>query len=192
MDAVELIYDYFEDRAHAAAQIRQRRPAALGLLGVLLGAASVYVAQSLAGRALLPFGWPGLALALLWLSVLTFVGAAILHLILELGGAHGDVRALFVHLGLSELVWTAAVPLVLLCQTVFAKPAWSLRLVFFFVGLWSLSYKARGIRDEYGISGGRAWLTLSMPYLACVLVVLLMAFLAALGFVLAALSSWSQ
>ncbi len=190
MDAVELVYDYFEDRAHASFLIRQRRPAALGLFGILLGAASLYVAQSLAGRALLPFGWPGLALSLLWHAVLIFVATALLHLILELGGARGDVRALFVHLGLSELAWLAAVPLVLACQTVFAKPAWGLRLVFFFVGLWSLSYKARGIRDEYGISGGRAWLTLGVPYLAGVLVVLLMAFLATLGLVLSALSSW--
>ncbi len=189
MDAVELVYDYFEDRARASASIRQRRPAALGLLAILLGAASLYVAQALAGRALLPFGWPGLALSLLWHAVLTFVATALLHLVLELGGARGDARALFVHLGLSELAWLAAVPLVLACQTVFAKPAWSLRLIFFFVGLWSLSYKARGIRDEYGISGGRAWLTLGVPYLAGVLVVLLMAFLATLGLVLAALSS---
>ena len=191
MDAVELIYDYFEDRAHASALIRQRRPAAIGLLGILLGVTSLYVAQSLAGRAVLPFGWPGLALSLLWHAVLTFVATALLHLILELGGARGDARALFAHLGLSEIAWVAAVPLVLVCQTAFSKPAWSLRLVFFFVGLWSLSYKARGIRDEYGISGGRAWLTLGLPYLACVLIVLLMVFLATLGFLLSALNSWS-
>ena len=190
MDAVELVYDYFEDRAHASGLIRQRRPAAIGLFGALLGAASLYVAQSLAGRGFLPFGWPALALALLWHVVLTFVATALLHLILDLGGARGDARALFVHLGLSELPWLSAVPLVLLCQAAFSKPAWSLRLVFFFVGLWSLSYKARGIRDEYGITGGRAWLTLGLPYLACVLVVLLMAFLATLGFVLSALSNW--
>jgi len=190
MDAVELVYDYFEDRAHASALIRQRRPAALGLLALLLGAASLYVAHALAGRTSFPFGWPGLALALLWHSVMTFTATALLHLILELGGAHGDARALFVHLGLSELAWLTAVPLVLVCQTAFSNPAWSLRLVFFFVGLWSLSYKARGIRDEYGISGGRAWLTLGLPYLACVLVVLLMVFLATLGWVLAALRAW--
>lgn len=190
MDAVELVYDYFEDRAHASALIRQRRPAALGLLALLLGAASLYVAHALAGRTSFPFGWPGLALALLWHSVMTFTATALLHLILELGGAHGDARALFVHLGLSELAWLTAVPLVLVCQTAFSNPAWSLRLVFFFVGLWSLSYKARGIRDEYGISGGRAWLTLGVPYLASVLVVLLMVFLATLGWVLAALRTW--
>ncbi len=190
MDAVELMYDFFEDRAHASAIIRQRHPAALGLLGILLGAASLYVAQTLAGRAFIPFGWPGLAFALLWHTALTFVSTAMLHLILDMGGARGDARALFVHLGLAELAWLPAVPLVIMCQAAFSKPSWSLRLVFFFVGLWSLSYKARGIRDEYGISGGRAWLTLGLPYLACVLVVLLMSFLAALGFVLAALSGW--
>lgn len=192
MDAVEFVYDFFEDRAHASALIRQRRPAALGLIGILLGATSLYVAQSLAGRAILPFGWPGLALSLLWQTVLAFVATALLHLILALGGAHGDARALFVHLGLSDLAWLALVPLVLLCQAAFDKPSWSLRLVFFFVGLWSLSYKARGIRDEYGISGGRAWLTLGLPYLSCVIVVLLMAFLATLGFLLPALGSFSS
>ncbi len=190
MDGVELVYDYFEDRAHASSLIRQRRPAALGLLGILLGASSLYVAHALTGEMLLPFGWPGLALSLLWHSSMIFVATALLHLILNLGGAHGDARALFVHLGLSELAWLAAAPLVLICQTVFSKPAWSLRLVFFFIGLWSLSFKARGIRDEYGITGGRAWLTLGLPYLACVLLVLLMAFLATLGFLLPALSSW--
>lgn len=190
MDPVELVYDFFEDRAHSSALIRQRRPAGLGLLAVLLGAASLYAAQSLAGRSVLPFGWPAFTLYLLWHAVLTFVAAALLHLILELGGARGDVRALFVHLALAELVWVTAVPLVLLCQAAAPKSAWSLRLVFFFVGLWSLSYKARGIRDEYGISGGRAWLTLGLPYLLGVLVVLLMAFLVTLGYVLAALSNW--
>ena len=191
MDAVELVYDFFEDRAHASALIRQRRPAALGLLAILLGAASLYVAHALAGRMTFPFGWPGLALALLWHSVMTFVATAVLHLILELGGARGDARALCVHLGLSELAWLSAVPLILACQAAFSNPTWSLRLVFFFVGLWSLSYKARGIRDEYGISGGRAWLTLGLPYLAGVLVALLMAFLATLGWVLSALRSWA-
>lgn len=190
MDAVELVYDFFEDRAHASALIRQRRPAALGLLAILLGAASLYVAHALAGRTSFPFGWPGLALALLWHTVLIFSATALLHLILELSGARGDARALFVHLGLSELAWLTAVPLVLVCQMLFSNPSWSLRLVFFCVGLWSLSYKARGIRDEYGISGGRAWLTLGLPYLATVLVVLLMVFLATLGWVLAALRNW--
>jgi hypothetical protein len=80
---------------------------------------------------------------------------------------------------------------VLTCQAFLAKPIWGVRLTFFLVGLWSLSYKARGIRDEYGIGGGRAWLTLGIPYLGAMIFVLLAAFLAALGFVMAALSAWS-
>jgi len=190
VDAVELLYDYFEDRAHSSALIRQRRPIALGLFGILLGGTSLYVAHALAGKMMLPFGWPALALEIVWHATLTFVTAALLHLILELGGARGDARALFVHFGLSELTWVSAVPLVLLCQAALDKPAWGLRLVFFTVGLWSLSYKARGIRDEYGISGGRAWLTLGLPYLGAILLVLLAAFLATLGFLLSVLGSW--
>ncbi len=189
MDAVEFFYDYFEDRPRASMLIRQRKPVSLGLLGLLLGVVSLYVAQSLAGRTLLPFGWTGLALSLLWQTVMTFVTTALLHLILELGGAHGDAPALFVHLGLSELAWLAAAPLVLVAQLA-PSPAWILHLIFFFISLWSLSYKARGICDEYGISGGRAWLTLGLPYLACVFVVLLTAFFATLSFVFAVMSSW--
>lgn len=190
MDAGELLYDFFEDRAHASSVIRQRRPAAAALLAILLGASSLFVARSLAGRAMLPFGWPALALAMLWQIVVTSVTAALLHLILEFGGAKGDVRALFAHLGLAELAWTAAVPLVLLCQGVFDKPSWSVRFVFFGVGLWVLSFKARGIRDEYGIGGGVAWLTLGLPYLAAVSFVLLASFLAVLGVALSAMGGW--
>jgi hypothetical protein len=39
-------------------------------------------------------------------------------------------------------------------------------LAFLAVGAWSLSLKARGMRDEYGVGEGRAWLTLGLPYLA--------------------------
>lgn len=189
MDGVELMYDFFEDRAHASSLIRQRRPAAAATLAVFLGATSLYVARSLAGKAMLPFGWPALVLAVMWQVVVTFATAGLLHLILELGGAKGDARALFVHLGFSELTWTAAVPLVLVCQAAFSKPTWSLRLVFFAVGLWALSYKARGIRDEYGIGGGVAWLALGLPYLAALGFVLLAAFLSVLGLAMAALSN---
>ena len=187
MDAIELVYDFFEDRPHASSLIRQRRPAALGLVAILIGAASLYTAQALAGRSVLPFGWPGLAFSLLWHSTMVFLAAAVLHMILELGGARGDARALFVHLGLAELVWVAAVPAILICQAALPKPGIAARLVFFGVGLWSLALKARGIRDEYGVGGGRAWLTLGAPFLALVLFMLLASFLAVLGFTLAAL-----
>ncbi|MEK7389428.1 MAG: hypothetical protein AAB036_07005 [Elusimicrobiota bacterium] len=192
MDGLELIYDFFEDRPHASALIRQRAPAALGLLGALLGATALFFAHALADRSALPFGWPALALSWLWQAAVTFTTTALLHLILELGGQRGSARSLFVHLGLSELAWLAAVPAVLLCQAAFEKPVWGLRLVFFSIGLWSLALKARGIRDEYGVGGGWAWLTLGVPYLAGIVFVLLATFLAALGFILPALSAWTS
>jgi len=189
MDAIELVYDFFEDRPHASALIRQRRPAALGLAAILVGAAALFTAQALTGRGALPFGWPGLALSMLWHATMVFLSAAVLHLILEMGGARGDARALFAHLGLAELVWIAAPPLCLLFMALLPKPAMAIRLSLFGLSLWSLALKARGIRDEYGVGGGRAWLTLGAPFLALVLFVLLASFLAVLGFTLAALKS---
>ena len=104
MNALELIYDYFEDRAHATALIRRRRPYAVGLLAALIGATSLYFAQALAGRlVLMPLSWPSLLLALLWRTSLILAAAAILHFLLDLSGARGHSGALFIHLGLSEL-----------------------------------------------------------------------------------------
>jgi hypothetical protein len=167
MDVLEFLYDYFEDRAHAASLIRQRRPYALGLFGALLGGVSVFTAEALAGRlSLLSFTVPALILVLLWQFTMLFASTAVLHLLLDMTGARGDAGALFVHLGLSELAWLAAAPLVLLSQAVFRHPAWPVRAAFLAVGLWSLALKARGMRDEYGIGEGRAWVTLGLPYLA--------------------------
>lgn len=166
MDALELVYDYFEDRPHAAALIRQRRPLALGVLGALIGATSLFVADALAGRlSLLPFSLPSLALTLMWHLVALFAVTAVLHLLLDMTGARGDAGALFVHLGLSELAWIAAAPVVILLQLL-PDPAWPTRLAFWGIGFWSLALKARGLRDEYGVGEGRAWLTLGLPYLA--------------------------
>lgn len=167
MDALEFLYDYFEDRAHAAALIRQRRPYALGLFGALLGGLSVFFAEALGGRlAFLSFTVPSLILVLLWQLTMLFVFTAILHLLLDMTGARGDAGALFVHLGLSELAWLAAVPATLIVAALFTRPAWPLRGAFFVIGLWSLALKARGLRDEYGVGEGRAWGTLALPYLA--------------------------
>jgi len=189
MDALELLYDYFEDRAHASALIRQRRPIGLGAFGAVLGASSLFVAQAAAGRfGLFAFTWPSLGLALLWQVALTFLWTALLHLFLELTGARGDAGALLVHLGLSELAWVAAVPAILLVQAATGS-VWGPRLVFAVVGLWSLTLKARGIRDEYHVGGGRAWLTLCLPYAAVSVFVMLAAALFAAGLVLRLLNS---
>jgi hypothetical protein len=166
VDLFELLYDYFEDRTHAAALIRQRRPYALGLLGALAGAGSAFVAKAAADRLiLLPFSWPSLLLVLLWQTVLIFALTAVLHLLLDMTGARGDAGALFVHLGLSELAWLAALPVTLVALALFPHSMWPLRFGLLGVALWSLALKARGLRDEYGVGEARAWATLALPYL---------------------------
>lgn len=190
MDVLEFLYDYFEDRGHAAALIRQRRPYALGLLGALAGGASVFVAEALGGKlSFLSFSVPSLSLVLLWQFSMLFASTAILHLLLDMTGARGDAGALFVHLGLSELAWLAAVPATLIAQALFAHPAWPVRGVFFAVGLWSLALKARGLRDEYGVGEGRAWVTLGLPYLAIAALIALSTTLALVAVLVKAFAS---
>jgi len=190
MDVLEFLYDYFEDRAHAAALIRQRRPYALGVLGALAGGASMFVAEALGSRlVLLSFSVPALLLALLWQLTALFALTAVLHLLLDMTGARGDSGALFVHLGLSELAWLAGAPAILVAQALFPSSAWPVRLAFFCVGLWSLALKARGMRDEYGIGEGRAWVTLGLPYLAVASLFALSTTLALVALIVKAFSS---
>lgn len=164
---IELAYDFFEDHVAAAAEIRRRRPLALGLLALLLGGTSLFFAQALAGKlSLFSLSWPSLIASLTWHLCLAFLTTAVLHLVLEITGSRGSAGVLFVHWGLSDLAWLTAVPCVLLIQALAPGSAWTIRLVFFAIGLWSLALKARGIRDEYGVAPGQAWLTLSVPYIA--------------------------
>lgn len=189
MDVFEFLYDYFEDRAHAASLIRQRRPFALGLLGALVGGTSVFFAQALSGRLVfLPFSWPSLLLVLLWEVAGLFLLTAALHLLLDMTGARGDAGALFVHLGLSKLAWLAGVPAVLVLQALFPGSPWPLRFGWLAVLVWGLALKARGMRDEYGVGEGRAWVTLLLPYLA---VASLAALSTTLAIVSLALRAWS-
>jgi len=180
MGSLELVYDYLEDHARASAQVSERRPLALGLLSFLIGGLSFYVAQVLAGRVLLPFSWSSCALTLLWGLSAGFLLAGVLHLILEMQGIQGSAAGLFVQLGLAELSWTLAVPLVFLARLLLTRSSLVLTLVFLLVGALSLILKARGLQDNYRISAGRAWLTLSLPYLAAIGVLLLALSLAAL------------
>lgn len=187
---IELAYDFFEDHTAAAAEIRRRRPLALGLLACLAGGTSLFFAQALAGRlSILSLSWPSLVAALTWHVSLAFLTTAVLHLILELSGSKGSAGVLFVHWGLSDLAWMTAAPAVLLIQALAPSSPWSVRLVFFGIGLWSLALKARGIRDEYGVASGQAWLTLGLPYLASAALVGLALVLTLAAIILAAVRS---
>ncbi|HXT01581.1 MAG TPA: hypothetical protein VN915_12965 [Elusimicrobiota bacterium] len=191
MDVLELLYDYFEDRAHAAALIRQRRPFALGVLGALLGGVSVFMAEALAGRLhVFSFSGPSLILTLLWQVSMLFVLTAALHLLLDMTGARGDAGALFVHLGLSQLAWLAAVPATLIARALFPRATfWPAFLAFFGVWVWSMALKARGLRDEYGVGEGRAWATLFLPYALFAALVALSTTLAIVALAVKAFSS---
>jgi len=190
MDLLEFLYDYFEDRPHAAALIRQRRPYSLGLFGALLGGFSLFVANALAGRlSVLSFSWPALLLTLMWQITFLFATTAILHLLLDMTGARGDAGALFVHLGLAELGWLAAAPLALIVMALAPHPAWALRLAFFAVWCWTLALKVRGVRDEYGVTEGRAWITFLTPYAATLTLVGMTGVLAIVALVVKAFAS---
>lgn len=167
MGPLELLYDCFEDHVKAARHIEERRPLAFGVLCFALGGAGLFAAQALAERlVLLPFSWYSCALVVLWELAAGFLLTAVLHLILDMGGFRGSAAGLFVLLGVAELAWTLALPLLLLSRLAGPRSPWAATGIFLFVGLLSLSLKARGIKDNYGVSLGRAWLTLSLPYLA--------------------------
>jgi hypothetical protein len=191
MDVLEFLYDYFEDRVHAAALIRQRRPFALGLLAALVGGVSVFVAEALGGRLhVLSFNGPSLLLILLWQVTMLFALTAALHLLLDLTGARGDAGALFVHLGLSQLAWLAAVPATLVAKALFPSSTfWAGFSAFVVVWIWSLALKARGMRDEYGVGEGRAWVTLGLPYAMFAALVALATTLTLVALVVKAFSS---
>ena len=182
---LELIYDYFEDHVRCAAVVRERRPLAVGALGYILGGLSLFVAQALTQRLhVLSFSWFSLAVALGWKLSMGFFLVAVLHLILELQGLRGDAAALFICFGLADLAWALVVPAILVIKAL-SPSAWLVSAAFLAVGFLTLSLKARSLQDAYRITTGKAWFTLSLPYLAVVAGILLAISLVVLRLVLA-------
>lgn len=182
---VELIYDYFEDRARAAAVVRQQRPVALGALGFLVGGLSLFIAQGLTQQLhLLGFSCVSCALVALWNVAAGFLLAAVVHAFVDMGGkAAGGVAALFVFFGLADLAWALAVPLALIAR-VFSPASWIMTGGYLAIGLLTLSLKARGVQDNYDMAPGRAWLTLSLPYFAAAALAFIAVSLAVVGLVM--------
>lgn len=173
VSAIELLYDFLEDHVRAAAAVIERQPLFLGVVCWALGGTSVFMAQALAGKlTVVSFTWAGLGLSILWKLALAVVTVALLHLFLEMQGAKGSASALFVLCGMADLAWALAVPATMLAQAFMEKPGWTVTGLFAAIGLLSFSLKARAIQDAYHVSAGRAWMTLSLPYLGAVLAVL--------------------
>lgn len=167
MNSVELLYDFFEDHAKAAVNANRFRPVVIGTLALALGGMSNFVAQALAGRLFaFSFTLPSLGLAVLWEIALGFVLTAVLHLILEFSNVKGSAAALFVLLGFSSIVWSLAIPLLLIFRLLRPESVLAPSLVFMLVGFLVLGFKARSLRDNYHIGSAQAWVTLLMPYFA--------------------------
>ena len=177
MSALELLFDYFEDHVRAAAAINERRPLAFGVLCFLVGGVSFFIAQALTDRLhLLTLSWASCAFVVGWELLLGFIFAAVVHLILEMGDVRGSAASTFVLFGLADLAWALTIPLILIIR-LGSHSAWAVTLVFFATWVLSLSLKARGLQDNYRIGQGRAWLTLSLPYMAvCVVALLVFSF----------------
>ncbi|OGR87799.1 MAG: hypothetical protein A3J74_02070 [Elusimicrobia bacterium RIFCSPHIGHO2_02_FULL_57_9] len=173
MGFIELIYDYFEDHVRAAGVVKERRPLAFGVLCFLIGGVSLFMAQALSQRLFFSVSWSSCALVLLWKLSAGFLLVAVLHLILDMEGYQGSAAGLFVHFGLAELAWAMAIPMIIVARLSPGGFSWIAPLIFFFVGLLSIGLKARSLQDNYNLSAGRAWMTLSIPYLAVFLVGLL-------------------
>jgi len=182
MTGLELIFDFFEDHVKAAAHIQESRPIALGVLCYLLGGVSLFVAQAMTQRlTFLSFSWSSLALMLMWKLFAGFVMTAILHVLLDFGGSKGSAASLFVLLGMASLAWSLTVPLVLISRLLFSHSAWLSGAIFMLVGFLSLSLKARSLQDNYHVTTGKAWVMLSLPYLAFVGAAIFAFFLAMAG-----------
>lgn len=184
MNGIELLYDYLEDHVRAAAAIRERKPLAMGVLCFVFGGVSLFVAQALTSRLhVFGFSVSAAALAALWKVITGFILTAVLHMMVEMSGKTGSASSLFVLFGLADLSWALAVPLVLIARACGASP-WVVSFIFLSIGILQLTLKARGLQDNYQLAPGRAWLTLSMPYLATAALVLVMLSLAVVGLVI--------
>lgn len=164
--ALDLLSDFIEQPARAASAVRERPSVAPGLLGYLLAALSLFLARKLAGNADLQGAF--LFSLLLLCALRLCVGVAhsgIVHLAAEAMGGRGRAVPMFALMGLGELPWALALPGVLLIQAVGKGSGWLLVGLFSLVYALSLCLKARGIRDNYGLTAGKAWLALLLPYL---------------------------
>ena len=183
MASLELVYDYFEDHMRAASLVNERQPLALGVLGFLAGALSLFLAQALTHHLFfLSFSWSSCVLMFLWELLSGFLWTGVLHLILEMGSIKGSAAGLFVLLGLADLSWALALALALLASLLMTRSSWISTGIFPLVWLLRLSLKARALQDNYHISSGRAWLTLSLPYAVATSAGLLVLFLVTTGF----------
>ncbi|MBI4050909.1 MAG: hypothetical protein HY400_00225 [Elusimicrobia bacterium] len=163
---LDILYDFFEFPDYAAQRVQEIKPVGLGLLAYGVAGGSLFLAQALSDRFLfLDPSMPLFIVTCLGQLACGFFLTAALHLLTEVSGGQGSAVGLFILFGLSDLVWALAVPLCLILGLFLPVRGWIFSVLFMFLGFANFYLKARSIHDNYGVSSGKAWMLLSLPYL---------------------------
>lgn len=162
------VYDFFSSPKRLARELSPAHPPlAPSLLAYSYAGMALFLAQSLLWNLPSVLPWPlALGSAVVFQLGSGFLMAAVSHFIAEMMGGRGSARNLFILFGFCELVWTLALPLVLLGLVLQSGPSQTGMLLFPGLGLASLILKVKVLEGHYGIGAARAWSVLILPYLA--------------------------
>jgi hypothetical protein len=123
-----------------------------------------------------------LILICFWRLAMGVLFTGFLHLLAELSGGKGSAVALFVFLGLSDLAWTLAVPAALLLRLAgLAQSRFAVWLMVTAIGFLGITLRARGLRENYGLTPGLSWLLVCVPYALSVFLTMALVSLAVFG-----------
>jgi hypothetical protein len=191
---LDLLTDFVESSDHGVAKIREHAPFGLGVACFLVSGLSLFLAQSLSRHFLLmPVGPIALILIWIWRLGIGILMTGLLHLLSELNGGKGNAVGLFVFLGLSDLVWTLALPVVLMLRLAgVAHNMFVVCMMLTVIGFGSLALRAWGIRENYGLDSARAWALVCVPYILSLTLMMAMVFLAVAGTVVSLLQFFAQ
>lgn len=184
METLSVIADFIEAPEEAARRTRESPRIAAALLAFVAAGTSVFLAQAVAGRGGALWSlWVSWAIACLWHLLSGAAMTSFLHLSAETVGGRGRALPLFVLVGLSDLGWALALPAVLIARVFFPDASWPSWVLLALAGLLVLCLRARSIRLNYGLSAGRSWVAVSIPYAGAALMAGAFASLAVFGLV---------
>ncbi|MBI4385931.1 MAG: hypothetical protein HY551_00975 [Elusimicrobia bacterium] len=177
---LDLVADFIENPARAAATAGRGPRWCVGLACFGVAGLSLYLSQSLVR--LSPLNPASLLLACVWQAAAGVFMASLLHLLAEWSGGRGRVGSVFVLFGMSQLVWALALPMAVLAAF------WRAALPAYWICVTVLAFsalylRARSLRDHYGFAMGKAWLLVLFPYLAGLLLLMAALALLAIGLV---------
>lgn len=180
---LDLLGDFVESPSIAGPAIRERSPFGLGVIGFLIGGLSLFLAQSLSRHFfLLPAGPVALILICLWRLLFGVLMTGVLHLLAELSGGRGSSVGLFAFLGLSDLVWALALPFVVLLRLIGWSQSWfAVWVMLTVLGCFCVALRAKGLRENYGLTPGLSWMLVCVPYVATVVLTMAVISLAVFG-----------